>query len=122
MFLRILLLNSVAAAPRGPDAIGVHSGMFLIRANGDKTQMNEFVSRIAAPAIALLSLSLTASAGGLRTPFGEVVIRNLRIGQTYSMYKLVNLPLRVVNTGGETTDIRIETVRASAVVPGYEPI
>lgn len=84
--------------------------------------MNEFVSRIAAPAIALLSLSLTASAGGLRTPFGEVVIRNLRIGQTYSMYKLVNLPLRVVNTGGETTDIRIETVRASAVVPGYEPI
>ncbi len=84
--------------------------------------MKKFSNRCLALAIALISLGNPASAAGLRTPFGEVIIRNLRIGQTYSMYKLVNLPLRVVNTGGETTDIRIETVRASVVNAGYEPI
>jgi hypothetical protein len=84
--------------------------------------MKTFASRCLAVTFALLTLANHAAASGLRTPFGEVVIRNLRIGQTYSMYKLVNLPLRVVNTGGEPTDIRIETVRASALTPGYEPI
>ncbi len=73
-------------------------------------------------ALSLISLGVSASAAGLKTPLGEVVIRGLRIGQTYSMYKLVNLPLRVVNTGSETTEINIETVRASAITPGYEPI
>ncbi|MDD5302442.1 MAG: hypothetical protein PHS14_04965 [Elusimicrobia bacterium] len=73
--------------------------------------------------VALMSaLGNPAAAAGLRTPFGEVIIRNLKIGQTYSMYKLVNLPLRVVNTGGEPTEIRIETVRSSALNEGYEPI
>lgn len=72
--------------------------------------------------LALLPLGVPAAAAGLKTPLGEVVIRGLRIGQTYSMYKLVNLPLRVVNTGNETTEVNIETVRASAITPGYEPI
>lgn len=68
------------------------------------------------------ALAQSATAAGLRTPFGEVIVRHLKIGQTYSMYKLVNLPLRVVNTGGETSEVRIETVRASVITPGYEPI
>jgi hypothetical protein len=70
----------------------------------------------------MTALGNPAVAGGLRTPLGEVVIRRLKIGQTYSMYKLLNLPLRVVNIGGETTEINIETVRASSLVAGYEPI
>jgi hypothetical protein len=74
--------------------------------------------------VLLLSSSGTALAGGggLRTPFGEVIVRGLKIGQTYSLYKLVKLPLRVVNTGPETTELRIETVRASVLNEGYEPL
>ncbi|MBI3564733.1 MAG: hypothetical protein HY079_06015 [Elusimicrobia bacterium] len=77
-------------------------------------------------ALAILTMAAAASAaharGGLRTPLGEVVIRGLKIGQTYSMYKLLNLPLRVVNTGDDESEIRIETSRVSVLSPGYEEI
>jgi hypothetical protein len=65
-----------------------------------------------------------ARAGGLRTPFGEVVVRNLKIGQTYSLYKLLNLPLRVVNTGAEQVELKIETIPtpAEALNKGYERV
>lgn len=61
---------------------------------------------------------------GLRTPFGEVVVRNLKIGQTYSMYKLVNLPLRLVNTGDSEVDIRIDSILPSPgeLKSGYEAV
>ena len=70
----------------------------------------------------LLTLTQTVSASGLRTPFGEVIVRNIKIGQTYSLYKLVNLPLRVVNTGEEEVDLRVETIaiRPEEVKTGYE--
>jgi hypothetical protein len=75
-------------------------------------------------AAALAILAATVNASGLRTPFGEVVVRNLKIGQTYSLFKLVNLPLRVVNTGEDDTDLWIETIRVSSseIKEGYEPI
>lgn len=74
-------------------------------------------------AAALLSTSpAPVMASGLRTPFGEVIVRNLKIGQTYSMHKLLNLPLRVVNTGDEIVDLRIETILSPALNPGYEQI
>ncbi len=63
-----------------------------------------------------------ARAGGLRTPLGEVVIRNLKIGQKYSLFKLLNLPLRVVNTGDEEVDLKIETSRVSVLNAGYTEI
>lgn len=75
---------------------------------------------------AVLALVLTLSAvparaSGLRTTFGEVRIRNLKIGQTYSLFQLLNLPLRVVNTGSEAADVRIETVPVTTdLVKGYE--
>ena len=75
--------------------------------------------------LAAAALSLSAApvlASGLRTPFGEVIVRNLKIGQTYSMHKLLNLPIRVVNTGEEMVDLRIETVHSTALNPGYEEI
>jgi hypothetical protein len=73
-------------------------------------------------AAAILALAMTARAAGLRTPFGEVVVRNLKIGQTYSLYKLVNLPLRVVNTGGEDVDLAIEEIRVprGEIRAGYD--
>lgn len=75
-------------------------------------------------ALVLLALAAPLKAAGLRTPFGEVVIKNLKIGQTYSMYKLVNLPIRVVNTGAETTDLVITpiAVSPSEAHQGYTPI
>lgn len=72
---------------------------------------------------AVLSMSAAAAmAGGLRTPFGEVIVRNLKIGQTYSLYRLVNLPLRVINTGADPVELRIEAVKHTVLNPGYEPV
>lgn len=73
-------------------------------------------------AAAVLALATAAQAAGLRTPFGEVIVRNIKIGQTYSLYKLVNLPLRVINTGDNEVDLRVETIaiRPEEVKTGYE--
>lgn len=73
---------------------------------------------------AMMLLALPTIAAGLRTAFGEVVVQNIKIGQTYSLYKLLNLPMRVVNTGAEETDVKIEVINISSaeVRPQYEPI
>ncbi|MDE2512342.1 MAG: hypothetical protein KGL74_14550, partial [Elusimicrobia bacterium] len=73
-------------------------------------------------AAALLTGFTRAEASGLRTPLGEVIIRNLKIGQTYSMYKLLNLPMRVVNTGDDNIDLKISTVRPTRLNDGYEEV
>ena len=72
--------------------------------------------------LAALLLPLTARASGLRTTFGEVVVKKLKIGQTYSLYKLVNLPLRVVNTGSEYVDLKVELEKHAELSPGYEQV
>lgn len=75
-------------------------------------------------ATALLSMIFVPAvrASGLRTTFGEVRIRHLKIGQTYSLYQMLNLPLRIVNTGTENADVRIETIPVTNdLVKGYEP-
>ncbi|MFI5347229.1 MAG: hypothetical protein ACHQ51_12720 [Elusimicrobiota bacterium] len=73
-------------------------------------------------AAAMLAVSPRTEASGLRTPLGEVYIRNLKIGQTYSMVKLLNLPMRVVNTGGEDIDLKIATVHPTMLNEGYEQV
>lgn len=67
---------------------------------------------------------LPAGAAGLRTKFGEVVVEGLKIGQTYSLRELVNLPYSVVNTGDEEAELLIDVVWASSdvVKTGYEQI
>lgn len=61
---------------------------------------------------------------GLRTQAGEVVIENLKIGQTYNTRELVDLPLRVVNSGDETVDLKMELriPPENEIRRGYEPI
>jgi hypothetical protein len=80
--------------------------------------------KLRAPAAAALLLALAAlpaGASGLRTTFGEVRVGHLKIGQTYSLTQLLNLPLRLVNTGAENIDVRIETVPVTDdLVKGYE--
>lgn len=74
--------------------------------------------------MALIWAPPSAGAAGLRTKFGEVVVSGLKIGQTYSLKELVNLPYGVVNTGEEETDLLIDVVWATSDVVklGYEQI
>ena len=60
---------------------------------------------------AVLALAPAAQSGGLRCSVGEVVITNLKIGQTYSLKKLVNLPLSVTNTANQPVIVRVEPQR-----------
>ena len=75
-------------------------------------------------AAAVLASALNARALGLRTPFGEVIVNHLKIGQTYSLNDLVNLPLRVVNTGDQEVNLSIETIPTppNEAREGYDPI
>lgn len=62
--------------------------------------------------------------GGLSTQSGQVVIENLKIGQTYNTRELVDLPLRVRNRGDETVDLKIELYipPQNEIRRGCEPI
>lgn len=70
----------------------------------------------------LLLAARPARAAGLRTQFGEVVVRNLKIGQTYSLQKMLNLPYRVTNTGEEPVNLVIDVIKIATetVKEGYE--
>ncbi len=75
-------------------------------------------------ACAVLFSACEAEAAGLRTAFGEVVVKGLKIGQTYSLHKLLNLPMRVVNTGEESVELLVDVIAAQpdSVKKGYEVI
>ena len=55
-----------------------------------------------------LCLSAPAIAGGLRCSLGEVVITDLKIGQTYSLNTLAHLPLAITNTGEGAVSVRVD--------------
>ncbi|MFH1784293.1 MAG: hypothetical protein ABH868_05305 [bacterium] len=72
-------------------------------------------------AIILLVLSImlgvqdaTAKAG-LSTSWGEVILRNVAIGQSYNTRELLNLPLRVTNNGDIDLEIQAEILAPSEV-------
>lgn len=67
---------------------------------------------------------VTANAGGLSTGFSEVILVDLQINKTYSTQKTAGLPLTVVNTGQEATDLKIEVLlpQPQELKPGFEPI
>lgn len=75
-------------------------------------------------ACAALFLASQADAAGLRTAFGEVVVKGLKIGQTYSLHKMLNLPMRIVNTGEASVDLLIDVIQtpSDSLKNGYEPI
>jgi len=58
--------------------------------------------------LCLLLTTSPAMGVGLRTYFGEVVVENLRIGQTYNLRDLVNLPLEVTNTSDFPIELEME--------------
>jgi len=65
-----------------------------------------------------------ANAGGLSTPFGVVVMENLRIGESYNTRELVNLPLKVTNTSDYKVELKIEVIKPKEdeLREGYEVI
>lgn len=73
---------------------------------------------------AALAAAAPASGAGLKTQFGEVIVKGLKIGRTYSMHKLVNLPLRLVNTGDAEVEVVISAIQPSKDVlrDGYDVI
>lgn len=79
---------------------------------------------IFAAVAAALTAAAPASGAGLKTQFGEVIVKGLKIGRTYSMHKLVNLPLRLVNTGDAEVEVVIDVIQPSKDVlrAGYDVI
>jgi hypothetical protein len=73
--------------------------------------MIEITKKLAAALILTLASASPALAAGMRTKFGEVVVSGLKIGQTYSLKDLVNLPYSVVNTGEEEVDLLIDVLK-----------
>jgi len=73
---------------------------------------------------AALMAAAPASGAGLKTQFGEVVVKGLKIGKTYSMNRLVNLPLRLVNTGPMEIEVAITVIPPTKDVlrDGYDII
>lgn len=63
-------------------------------------------------------------AGGLSCSIGEVVIDNLKIGETYSLKTLANLPLSVTNTGDNPVILKVEPLvpGPSELRQGADPI
>lgn len=84
----------------------------------------EYLESALVAAVGLLFLSSSAWAGGLRCSVGEVVINNLKIGQTYSLKTLANLPLSITNTGDRSVTVLVDPVMPAVgeLRQGAEPI
>lgn len=73
----------------------------------------------------ILALTDTVSAGGLSSHFTEVKLKDMVPGRAYSVKKMTQMPLDVINTTEAlSVDIAIEAEKPVAhnLVPGYEPI
>ena len=66
----------------------------------------------------------TGFAGGLNTPFGEVLVENLSLGAEYSMEKGSKTPLVINNTSGIDVNLKIEVLvpQEGEIKEGFEPI
>jgi len=60
----------------------------------------------------------------LHTTFGEVIVENLRLGETYNTREIVNLPLMVTNYSDEEVivTLTVKKPRPERLREGYEPI
>ncbi|OGS28089.1 MAG: hypothetical protein A2297_07050 [Elusimicrobia bacterium RIFOXYB2_FULL_48_7] len=82
---------------------------------------------IQSAAIILILLGITANCYatiGLGTKFATVILEKLEPGKVYNLRELRNLPLTVINSGSEETDVIVEAEipEKSELREGYEPI
>lgn len=63
-------------------------------------------------------------AAGLSTPYGEVRVERLRIGQRVSFTEQVRAPFTITNTGDREVQLKLEllTPQPSELKEGYEPL
>lgn len=63
-------------------------------------------------------------AAGIQTQFVEVILENLKTGESYSLAKERNFPLSITNTGDGSVVIKVEPLRPEPVelIKGFEPI
>jgi hypothetical protein len=73
--------------------------------------------------------SPTPPPAGIRTDFGDVLIENLGIGQTYNLRDLAGTPLKVTNAGIETINLVMDvliptpdTIKSYKKEQGFKPI
>jgi hypothetical protein len=73
---------------------------------------------------AFVLISIGAHAVSLRTPLVEVNLGCVKLGRTYSLVEIRNLPLSVTNTGDFPVSLAIEVVtpRTDELRNGYKPI
>lgn len=57
-----------------------------------------------------MAMPFKAKAGGLSTQLGEVVVENLKVGQTYNLKDLANLSLIVTNTSDYKVNLKMEVL------------
>jgi len=63
-------------------------------------------------------------AGGLRTPFGKVTLKNIPPGDTYSMRSDAKFPMVIENTSDRKVQLQLDILapEEEEVQEGYEPI
>lgn len=62
-------------------------------------------------------------AAGLSSPCASMYLGNLKIGQTYSLQKLLGYPFSVTYKGGSMVDLKIELLNeTTTTADGYEPL
>jgi hypothetical protein len=86
--------------------------------------MTNTIKRLLISFLACVFFAQPAFAGGLSTPFGEVLVENLPIGRDYSLEKEAKTPLVVNNTSGIAVSLKIEilTPQESELKEGFQPI
>lgn len=70
-------------------------------------------------------IASSAQAGGLTTPFGEVAVRNVAIGETYNLRELVGIPFRIINTAQTAEEVLVDPMvpePGETIKEGYERI
>ncbi len=59
---------------------------------------------------------------GISTSFSEVLLEDLQPGVKYSIEKIANFPLKVINNSSEKVSLKIEAIESSNLRPGFEKI
>ena len=91
----------------------------------NKYKGHNFILKIILVILIVIFIPQIAHArAGLSTSWGEVILRNVAIGLSYNTRELLNLPLRVTNTGDMSIDIQVEIIApgAGSLKDDYEVI
>ncbi|MBN1824405.1 MAG: hypothetical protein JW803_08810 [Endomicrobiales bacterium] len=71
----------------------------------------------------VLLFAFSSLFAGLETPTADISVTNLRIGETYNLTQLGNMPFRVkANNIGYKVNISLLTPKPGQTISGYEPI